>query len=220
MPVCKRLRAMWADGFISTLRRMCGSTPRDRPSVQLERSVSLGSQLASYRVRNVEQRREAYRTSLLGACLASLCSDIARLSDNLPRLPPDLQQAVLDALISCGQLTDETVRLFRGLSVFELGLGKPPYPGVTDAWLPVFSSAHLVAVDVSGCSAVRPRSSMHDGQLPTLPAGTLAEQHCASRPVCRACTYADQTARNMLSRPVTRPASGERKAIRCSSRVL
>ncbi len=157
MPVQKQLRAMWADGFISTLRRMCGSTPRDRPTLQLERSVSLGSQLASYRVRNVEQRREAYRTSLLGACLASLCSDIARLSDNLPRLPPDLQQAVLDALISCGQLTDETVRLFRGLSVFELGLGKPPYPGVTDAWLPVFSSAQLVAVDVSGCSAVRPR---------------------------------------------------------------
>ena len=156
MRVRKRLRTMWADGFITTLRRMCGSAPRDRPSLQLERSVSLGSQLASYRVRNVEQRREAYRNSLLGACLASLCSDIARLSDNLPRLPPDLQQAVLDALISCGQLTDETVRLFRGLSVFELGLGKPPYPGVTEAWLPVFSSAQLVAVDVSGCSAVSP----------------------------------------------------------------
>ena len=220
MPVRKQLRAMWADGFISTLRRMCGSGPRDRPTLQLERSVSLGSQLASYRVRNVEQRREAYRTSLLGACLASLCSDIARLSDNLPRLPPDLQQAVLDALISCGQLTDETVRLFRGLSVFELGLGKPPYPGVTDAWLPVFSSAQLVAVDVSGCSAVRLSPSMHDGQLPTPRAGTLAQQLCACRTVWRACTYADQTASNLLSRPVTRLASVERNAIQTSSRVL
>ena len=212
---------MWADGFISTLRRMCGSAPRDRPSLQLERSVSLGSQLASYRVRNVEQRREAYRNSLLGACLASLCSDIARLSENLPRLPPDLQQAVLDALICCGQLTDETVRLFRGLSVFELGLGKPPYPGVTDAWLPVFSSAQLVAVDVSGCSAVSSAPAcMHDGQLPTPGAGTTREHNITIWAICRACTYPDQNVRTVLSRLVTRPAHGVHTTIGCSLHVV
>ena len=161
----KRLRAMWADSFIAKLRRMCGSAPRDRPPLQLETKLSLGSQLAAYRVKSIEQRREARKSTLLGACLAALCTDIAGLSHALPRLPPDLQQAVLDTLIASAQLTNETVRLFRGLQVFEVGLGAP-YPGVTDAWLPAFSSALLVHVDVSGCSAVRPRPCMHDGQLP------------------------------------------------------
>lgn len=147
-----KLRAMWAISLVARVRGACTHKP---PPQLREPRISLGSQLAAHRVRTAMQRRETHHSSLLAVCLAAVCRDVTRLGETLEFLPPDLQQAVLDTLIASGQLTDSTVRLFRGLPVFEVQL--KAYPGILDSWLPTFTAAQLIQVDVSGCSAVRLR---------------------------------------------------------------
>lgn len=141
---------MWSYNFVAKLRKACcvRSAPPD-----LERPISLGSQLAAHRVKTATQRHEKQQSSLLGACVAAMCRDVSRLQLSLELLPPDLQQVVLDALIAGGQLTDSTVLLFKSAPIFELELNR--YPGVTESWLPTFDAAQLIQIDVSGCSAVR-----------------------------------------------------------------
>lgn len=149
-----RLKAMWSINFLAKLRGACVCVKGAPP--ELGRPVSLGSQLAAHRVKTAIQRHETHQSSLLGACVVAICRDVSRLGDSLESLPPDLQQVILNALIASGQLTDSTVRLFQGVPFFEIRLSH--YPGVVDTWLPTFTAAQMIHVDVSGCSAVRLRT--------------------------------------------------------------
>ena len=147
---------MWSITLVAKLMRFCGFASIDdaNPS-NLARQSSVGSQLAAHRVNTAVERRDLFRNSLMGACLAVVCSDGQKLAESLPSLPPDLQQAVLDALILGGQLTDDTVQLFHGIPIYDARLGG--YPGVVNGWMECFKRAQLIEVDLSGCSAVRGR---------------------------------------------------------------
>lgn len=124
-----------------------------QPRISPTRQLSLGSSLAAFRRDTAEHRLAASRSTLLGACVGTiLAHGIARYGPQLRNLPPDLIQALLEALVAAGQLTDSTTRCFRGLVVFELRLAS--YPGVRNAWLGEFYAGQLSVVDLRGCTAV------------------------------------------------------------------
>ena len=160
-----RLKPRWSTTLLTKFKRACGIASLSAEIPNLARQVSLRSQLAAHRVRSAVNRGEIYQHSLLGACLGAISRDVRCLAGSLPFLPPDLQQALLDALILGGQLTDSTVELFNGIPVYDAIL--PFYPGVKNCWMDSFTGAQLIVVDLSGCYEVRICSHPARKSVPT-----------------------------------------------------